>query len=348
MLKYNLYKFNGLEIYMKKDNKNKIIAAVTPIVIVVLTIIGSVNDIISFGETIDKLLSGSSITKKILYVIIFLAMVIFLIIIVNRLIKYYKKYKKDKANQKFLMAMQQKKNNTNDLNYVKPFLSNTFEDIMAKTSEDSTQYNAEKMLYENINVEPYEIVLAKKIARADDPDSCVKAYELLHTVINRRNVFLNSNKQIVSYWIFIALNEDQYKNISSGNINEKDIKLKDVNFIDVRGRYYGYLLLSGSSDSCKTTENRAQLYDSWLKYLENLAKKGYFFNEIASMVGSEWGNSSLSSIGMTNYTEYKFGGQMYKYELSDIRNIDYLVKYYPTLVKLYEKEYGEKNNNDNK
>lgn len=89
-------------------------------------------------------------------------------------------------------------------------------------------------------------------------------------------------------------------------------------------------------------------YDSWLKYLENLAKKGYFFNEIASMVGSEWGNSSLLSIGMTNYTEYKFGGQMYKYELSDIRNIDYLVKYYPTLVKLYEKEYGEKNNNDNK
>lgn len=167
-------------------------------------------------------------------------------------------------------------------------------------------------------------------------------------MINSWNVFLNSNKQIVSYWIFIALNEEQYKNISSGNINEKDIKLKDVNFIDVRGRYYGYLLLSGSSDSCKTTENRAQLYDSWLKYLENLAKKGYFFNEIASMVGSEWGNSSLSSIGMTNYTEYKFGGQMYKYELSDIRNIDYLVKYYPTLVKLYEKEYGEKNKNDNK
>ena len=106
-----------------------------------------------------------------------------------------------------------------------------------------------------------------------------------------------------------------------------DISLEDVRFIDMPGRYKGYLLLSGTIEQCRTPKVVKTLYSSWLNYIQTLAENEIFFDEISSMVGSAAGNSSLQNIGMKYYADYLFGGKMYKYNLQDIEQISYLERY---------------------
>lgn len=329
----------GNDSMSKHEDKNKvIIASISSVLLVIFAIIGNINDIADFFDRLSEIFKKKSLPLKFLYVGFVLLIVLLIVIIIITIVVKLKKIEKTEM-QDFLLDVQRLNDDTTSIDYVKPFLSKSFEYIMAKTSDGSKQYNAEIMVSEGMDVLEYEAALAKKIARADEPKSCAKSFKLLHEVINSWNVFLNNEKKIISYWIFIAVNEDKYADISSGKVNEKDIELRDVNFIDVPGRYWGYLLLSGSASNCKTQENRRELYDSWLHYIEELAKKGIYFNEIASMVGSEWGNSSLKNIGMTNYAEYRYGGQMYKYVMSEIGKIDYLNKAYPVMTAEYMKEY---------
>lgn len=168
-----------------------------------------------------------------------------------------------------------------------------------------------------------------------------KIIHLLHHVINCWRCFPNEDYQVVAYWIFIALEEESYDRIKTGQVDEMDIGLEDVRFIDMPGRYKGYLLLSGTIEECRTPRVVKALYSSWLNYIQTLAENEIFFDEIASMVGSAAGNSSLKNIGMKYYAEYVSGGKMYKYDMSKIDQIFYLKRNYPLMFNLYKEEYHE-------
>ena len=223
--------------------------------------------------------------------------------------------------------------------YVNPYVSKEMADIIATHIGRIKPYNTEKCMERGLNPVQYEIFLAQKIARINKPESCSKAYYLLHNVPNSWTVFLNEEDKIVAYWIFVALKEDAYHLVSSGRVDEKDISIEDIRFIDMPGNYKGYLLLSGAIEHCRTPKVVNKLYDSWIKYIEKLAKQEIFFDEISSMVGSRAGNSSLHNIGMTYFSEYVSGGKMYKYDLTDITSIPFLYKNYPRLCELYKKAY---------
>lgn len=88
--------------------------------------------------------------------------------------------------------------------------------------------------------------------------------------------FLNEEDKIVAYWIFVALKEDAYHLVSSGRVDEKDISIEDIRFIDMPGNYKGYLLLSGAIEHCRIPKVVNKLYDSWIKYIEKMAKQEIF------------------------------------------------------------------------
>ena len=72
-----------------------------------------------------------------------------------------------------------------------------------------------------------------------------------------------------------------------------------------------------------------------------LHKNKLDIEEITSMVGFAAGNSSLKGIGMEYYAEYEYGGKMYRYNMRNIKKIDYIVKHYGLLETLYSKEFKE-------
>ena len=227
--------------------------------------------------------------------------------------------------------------------YVLPYLSEEMMDIAATHAAQVTPYTAEKLLAENRDPAVYEVFLAQKIARINDPASCVNAFQLLREMIDCWTVFLNEEGKVAAYWMFIALQEEAFERIKTGQVDEKDIRIEDVRFIDMPDRYKGYLLIAGTIAECRTRTVVSRLYDSWLGWLEELARDGIFFDEISSMVGSPAGNSSLRGIGMEYYADYAFGGRMYRYDMRRIGPAHYLARRFPELTRLYREEYGEEN-----
>lgn len=230
--------------------------------------------------------------------------------------------------------------------YVNPYISEDMTELIAKKFDTLEEYDAETCMMCGLEPVVYEVFLAQKIARINDPESCVKAFDILDETMNSWHVFLNEEHQVVAYWIFIALEEEAYERIKTGQVDEKDISLEDVQFIDMPGRYKGYLLLAGTIKELRTPRVVKALYSSWIRYVQTLAEEGIFFDEIATMVASAAGNSSLKNIGMKKYAQYVSGGNMYKYDMKKIQEISYLKKEFPQLVELYRKEYDEEENGD--
>lgn len=224
--------------------------------------------------------------------------------------------------------------------YVNPYVSEEMADLAARTVDTLKPFDTGTCIAEHLNPVLYEVFLAQKIARINRPESCAKSFQLLHHVTNCWKVFLNGENKVVAYWTFIALKEDSYARISTGQINEMDISLDDVRFIGMPGRYKGYLLISGAIEQCRTPRIERAVYSSWLDSLQTFAENEIFFDEISSMVGSAAGNSALQNIGMTYYADYRFGGRMYRYDLRHVEQIPYLKRYYPRMTELYRNEYG--------
>lgn len=322
-------------------SNRKVLGTIVAIFLSIVTIIGNINDIVSFFQMLTEVFSAMSLPSRITYTIfISLFFVLIASISLYSIVKHRKQNRSQRKMKEFIKSLQDNHKTDDVKSFIRPFLSDSFEYLLADNSDDIEIYNAERFYSEALEPIEYEVALANKIARADDVDSCKKSFELLHDVTNSWTVFLNKDKKIVSYWIFIALKKEVYDKVKDGKVNEKDISVLDVTFIDLPGRYWGYLLLAGTTDKCKTQENRAQLYYSWLDYIEKLAEKGIFFYEISTMVGSTWGNSSLQTLGMEYQGEYEFGGKMYRYNLDSIDSISYLIKNFPRLVELYKKEFG--------
>lgn len=322
--------------------KRKIWGTAVAGLVAVLTLIGNINDIVSFFQLLIDVFEKMSFSSRVISTILLsLVLCIFMFIFIYVYIKYKKNRRAKQSLNNFIEAIRSYRPEDEAKDFVKPFLSESFDYLLASASDVSNMHNAESLQKEGIEVIEYEAALAKKIARADDPESCRKSFEVLHDVLNSWTVFLNEDKQIISYWIFISLKKDAYDKVRTGIVNEKDIGISDIDFIDLPGRYWGYLLLAGTSDKCKTQKNRAELYDSWLKHIETLAERGIFFYEISTMVGSAWGNSSLQTLEMEYQGEYRFGGKMYRYNLKNIENINYLIRYYPKLVEYYKNEFAK-------
>ena len=224
--------------------------------------------------------------------------------------------------------------------YVNPYLSDDMADIIARSAESVSLYTAERCLDEDINPVVFEVFLAQKIARINDPASCAGSFRLIHSMPGNWRVFLNDQKKIVAYWVFIALKEDAYRSITGGRVNEQDIGLEDARFIDMPGVYKGYLLICGTIAQHRTPRIVNMLYSSWLGAVQELAENGILFDEIASMVGSVAGNSSLQNIGMQPYADYRFGGKIYKYPMQRAWEIGFLRKNYPKLCEIYRKEFA--------
>lgn len=228
--------------------------------------------------------------------------------------------------------------------YVSPFIPSEFSELIAKQAENITEFDRKAIADHGIDPIIYEIFLAQKIARASEQKEFKRILQLIHLTPDCWRVFVNSTMQIVGYWVFISLTANAYELFSSGKVNEKNLTIQDVRFVDMPGWYKGYLLLSGVITEHRTPPVTNMVYNSWLNTLESYSKMKIFFSEIASMVYSLGGMSSLANIGMTSYANYNYGGKMFRYQLSKIEEITYLKKYFPDMFENYRKEiqrYGD-------
>ncbi len=163
---------------------------------------------------------------------------------------------------------------------------------------------------------------------------------LLENISENWRVLLNKEGDLVGYWVFVALQEEYFECAKAGSLNEADITMETIEFIDFPGTYKGYILLSGTKPEARTASLVQRLYESMALHFEYLASCGVFFDEICAVAASPMGMSAMRKMGMKDICAHDFGGKVFYTCLSNISENKYFSSF-STLKKLYQ-EYFEK------
>jgi hypothetical protein len=94
-------------------------------------------------------------------------------------------------------------------------------------------------------------------------------------------------KNIIGYWHFAALNDDEFARLKAGELQESEITLDSLESLDTPGIYNLYFTLLGSLPEYPGAG--ARLMYAFYHQLETLARKGIYFREICANVFTEDG-----------------------------------------------------------
>ena len=152
-------------------------------------------------------------------------------------------------------------------------------------------------------------------------------------------IILDQENQVAGYWVFIALNDENFEKAKQGIFDENDISLEKIDFIDLPGEYNGYLWMMGTNPKKWTTELQLLLVQSLIEYIEDNAQRGLFFSSICSLAESRQSISIRTKIGMKIIAEHFNGGKVCFLDMKNIKNNKFFAKY-GKLIECYEDYFG--------
>lgn len=181
--------------------------------------------------------------------------------------------------------------------------------------------------------------IVNSVIPAENNQGLENHMKILENISENWRVILDQDNQLVGYWVFVALPTEYFERAKSGELNEKEITLDTIEYIDFPGTYHGYLLLSGTKPEARTAELVQELYRSLAAHLEQLAAKGIFFDEICAVAESPAGKSALRKMGMSKIGTHFFGGDVLACSLMRIEENPYFSAF-KELRSLYEQYFS--------
>ena len=201
----------------------------------------------------------------------------------------------------------------------------------------------EDLLNSDKDMEAVKIEIANIVNSVIDPENnegLENSLAMLENISENWRVILDKNGAIVGYWVFVALQQEYFERAKIGELNEEEITLETIEFIDFPGVYKGYLLLSGIKPQARTAELVQRLYDSMILHFQELATRGIFFDEICGIAESPMGMSALRKLGMSKVCEHQFGGTVHLCDMKNISSNSYLSTF-EELTRLYQKQFNK-------
>lgn len=201
----------------------------------------------------------------------------------------------------------------------------------------------EDLLNSDKDMDAVKIEIANIVNSVIDPENnegLENSLSMLENISENWRVILDKNGVIVGYWVFVALQQEYFERAKIGELNEEEITLETIEFIDFPGVYKGYLLLSGIKPQARTAELVQRLYDSMILHFQELATRGIFFDEICGIAESPMGMSALRKLGMSKVCEHQFGGTVHLCDMRNISNNAYLSSF-EELTRLYQKQFNK-------
>lgn len=199
----------------------------------------------------------------------------------------------------------------------------------------------EDLLNSDKDMNAVKVEIANIVNSVIDPENnegLDNSLAMLENISENWRVILDKNGEIVGYWVFVALQQDYFERAKLGELNEEEITLDTIEFIDFPGVYKGYLLLSGIKPQARTAALVQRLYDSMIIHWQDLATRGIFFDEICGIAESPMGMSALRKLGMSKICEHQFGGSVLLCDMRNISDNSHLSSF-GELVRLYRRQF---------
>lgn len=145
-------------------------------------------------------------------------------------------------------------------------------------------------------------------------------------------------RNIIGYWHFAALNNEEFARLKAGDLQESEITLDSLEPLDTPGVYNLYFTLLGTLPDC--AGGGARLMYAFYQQLEELAKKGVYFREICANVFTDDGRRICEASGMQRLRDHKDYGVIYSMPMDPwperFRN-----KRWDAMAKSYQRAMGQ-------
>lgn len=158
--------------------------------------------------------------------------------------------------------------------------------------------------------------------------------KMLESISENWRIILNEKDELVGYWVFVALPDNMYDEAKIGLLDENNITLDTIEYIDFPGTYNGYLLMSGTKPEARTATLVQILYDSLARHIEDLAQKGIFFREIVCVAETASGKSAIKKMGLSEICDHTYGGKVLSVDMTDVSSNRYFSSF-EKLKRLY-------------
>lgn len=147
---------------------------------------------------------------------------------------------------------------------------------------------------------------------------------------------LVKDDNIIGYWQFVLMNEENYNSILRG---EKIVDADMLEFYDFGGEFYCYIAIMPILKEYENNKNMMLLWDKLFSRIEDMYDRGIAIKRIGISVYSHILEKVVQSLGFTCVAKNMADGKIYEADISQIKNHPYLQKKYPSLCS---KLNGEK------
>jgi hypothetical protein len=150
-------------------------------------------------------------------------------------------------------------------------------------------------------------------------------------------ILVDKPKNIIGYWHFVALFDDDFELAKLGQILDKDITVERIRFLEMPGRYKLYFICISLLPQYRSASGYNVLFNSIFKKLTDLMVQDIYVEEICANAFTPEGQSLCKSIGMQHVCDHIDEGKIFHIKLFPLPNLR-ILKRFPELVDNYGKE----------
>ena len=146
---------------------------------------------------------------------------------------------------------------------------------------------------------------------------------------------LLDNGEIVGYWHFVCLNNENFEKAKKGELLDGDINLDIAEYMLFPGDYKGYFVLILILPSYRNIKNFQLLMNSLIEQIEKFAENDIFISEWCVNAFTKEGRAMCKSLRLQYICDNILEGEIYFAEIKTILETP-LFKNFPRLIELYK------------
>ncbi|MBU1638154.1 hypothetical protein KKC97_10870 [bacterium] len=145
---------------------------------------------------------------------------------------------------------------------------------------------------------------------------------------------IDSHGEIVGYWHFVPLFDDEYQLARTGQLFESAITTDKVKFFELPGKYNAYFVSICMQARYRRTPAMRIIFDSLLDTFTELAREGVFISELCANAYSASGVALSQSLGFTYACDHIDHGKIFTSNFRAVLSLDF-AKRHRELIHLY-------------
>ncbi len=150
-------------------------------------------------------------------------------------------------------------------------------------------------------------------------------------------------RQIIGYWHFIPLFDEQYASAKNGRLIEGELTVDKIPLFELSGQYNVYFSTICIKKPFRRYAATCLLFKALFTHFTDLAKKKIFIREVCANAWTPEGEAICKSLKLDYLKEHRKAGKIYYAPFSKILKSEPL-KRYPDLAKLYRQQQEPKRN----